>query len=166
MDTCPHMKRRKPYNLFRTRFAKVKSESLAQGFNPLIVLSLSCGSFPPLAADHSTTTDWSRRPSASAYGPQFSISPFPWTFSTACTQWLPSLRCSAGLDGSHGELTMMDHMHRTSRHLRDSRKKLLTALVHGCGGAPRALLNGCDSHGDPQHTHPSVEWFDRPINRY
>lgn len=44
------------------------------------------------------TTVWNRRRLASAYGQQFSILPFLWTYSTACTQLPPSLRCSVGSD--------------------------------------------------------------------
>lgn len=67
---------------------------LSSRFNLRFLSWFSCGSFRPSAAVRSTTTLWSRRRSASAFGPRCWTSPFPWTSSTACTRWRRSSKSS------------------------------------------------------------------------
>ncbi len=59
----------------------------------------SCGFSRPSAAGRSMTTVWSRRRSATAFGPRCWTWLFPWTSSTACTRWRRSSRSSGRFEG-------------------------------------------------------------------
>lgn len=129
----------------------------------IFFLSFSCGSSPPLAAGHSTTTGWNRRHSASAYGPQFSILPSLWTFSIACMLLLPSSKCSAGSDRIAHDWQCQITCTRTL--VTTGSRECLTAQVNRSGGSlghtPTDLK---ESRGDKQNVDPSVWGLQRKTN--
>lgn len=120
----------------------------------------SCGSFPPSAADPSTTTVWNRRRSASVYGPQFSILPFLWTFSTACMQSSPCSMCSARFEGTTGGWSGDRNMHWDTCHHR------LPPAPHSAG---QAFRQWCGSHSNNverklwRQKVDASEWGEEPL---
>lgn len=109
------------------------------------------------------TTGWNRRHSASAYGQQFSILPFLWTFFTACTQSPPSLRCSAGSDRIADD---WQYQIACTRALvtTGSRDRLMAQVNRSGGSLGHTPTDFKASCGDKQSIDPSVRRSQRKTN--